>query len=659
MSKKVGYTPSTRDQCIAAMTAFIDAILGAIAPQPTPVPTPTPTPTPVPVPVPVPVPMPIPSTTGHPRIMLNSQLARLKTALTTPVGVRWIGACDSWVSGGDLWGFDAWNGALASQLTGNPKYGIKAISIIDAQVSAAESAIAAGSAPEVAGDSYLQIGDMIGDLALVYDWCSSTLTATQRSRWIAYANQAVSNVWNYETAKWGGKLMPWTGWATDDPGDNYYYSFLRATMLLGLATQGDNTQSQTWLDKFRERLVGRLVPYMTQEQSDGGSREGTGYGVALRNLFECYLLWQWSTGERLADLTPHTRATLLTAASQVVPMLDHKAPIGDQSRDSTAALFDYERDLFEILLELYPNVPEAAGVTALLAQSSISSMQNGFMLGVDFEDSPPPAPATINLPLVRYATGIGEINARTSWSKTATWLHVKAGPYTQSHAHQDQGSLMLYKGTWLVPDSVLWSKGGVAQSTSPVGTVLAHSLVRVTNGANPIGQVYGSISQVTALHAGPGYIFAALDLSAAYKGTVVSLMRRQVLWLQPDVVVIQDRVISPVLASQTWQLVVPTAPVISGGVATVTTGGHNLTVTRVAPATGTWVATSFKALNSDFTDGWRLDQTQPGGDRTFVTIISIDGATSSAASTVQFSDIGCTFMLNNNQITLAAGIDPV
>jgi len=42
---------------------------------------------------------------------------------------------------------------------------------------------AANQAPVVAGDSYLEIGDMVGDLALVYDWCfAQTTSARGRDR---------------------------------------------------------------------------------------------------------------------------------------------------------------------------------------------------------------------------------------------------------------------------------------------------------------------------------------------------------------------------------------------------------------------------------------------------------------------------------------------
>src|SRR5262249_51943394 len=155
---------------------------------------------------------------------------------------------DSWVGGADYWGFDAWEAALFGQLTGQAKYCTKSIATVDKEVSDAEAAIAAGGKPVVANDSYLEAGEMIGDLALVYDWCFDSITASQKTRWLKYANQAVWNVWHPAQATWGA----WTGWAIDDPSDNYYYSFLRATMLLGLAEKGEDPQGDTWINQFRE-----------------------------------------------------------------------------------------------------------------------------------------------------------------------------------------------------------------------------------------------------------------------------------------------------------------------------------------------------------------------------------------------------------------------
>ncbi len=116
--------------------------------------------------------------------------------------------------------FAAADAAYMFKLTNQAPYCALAVQLVDAQVTAADQAIAGGHAPSVAGDSYLQSGPMISDLALTYDWCAAQTTSSQRSRWLAYANQAVWNIWNYQQATWGGNPFPWSGWSIDNPGDN-------------------------------------------------------------------------------------------------------------------------------------------------------------------------------------------------------------------------------------------------------------------------------------------------------------------------------------------------------------------------------------------------------------------------------------------------------
>jgi hypothetical protein len=319
--------------------------------------------------------------TQHPKIYLAANKDRLKAALAARTGpaTRFVAAVDEYVAKDDLWGFQAWNASLMGQLTADPKYCAKSISVVDAQVSAAESAIASGNAPAVAGDSYLEIGIMIGDLAMTYDWCFDSVSSSQRTRWLAYANQAVSNVWHHDTASWGGKAFPWSGWATDDPSDNYYYSFMRATMLLGLAAHGEDPKADDWLKQFREtKILGELVPKFDADLVGGGSREGTGYGVAMNNLWALYDIWHATTGENLASKTPHTRASMVSFVHQMLPTLDRVAPTGDQSRDSTASLFDYHRQYLSELITLYPGDMHAAGAKGLLDNSSVTQMGQGF-----------------------------------------------------------------------------------------------------------------------------------------------------------------------------------------------------------------------------------------------------------------------------------------
>ena len=570
----------------------------------------------------------------HPRIYLGPNRDRLSSALAaqTPEAVHFKTVTDQWVGGADLWGFQGWNAALLGQLTGDAKYCTKAVASIETQVSTAEAAIAGGSAPEVAADSYLYIGDSIGDLALVYDWCFDVVTPAQRTRWLAYADQAIANVWDHAHASWGGKTFAWSGWAVDDPSDNYYYSFLRATMLVGLSAQGEDPKADGWITQFRMTKVGaQLVPTFDSDLVGGGSREGTGYGVSMRRLWELYDMWYATTGEALAQQTPQTRASLRAFMHQTLPTLDRIAPTGDQARDSSASFFDYHRQYLAELVTLFPGDSAAPRALDLLAHCSVPAMTEQFMAGYDFLYAPVIAAAPLaGLGTAYYAPGIGELYARSGWDTHATWVNLIAGPYTESHAHQDQGALMLYKDGWLAYDSVIDSKSGLRQETG------AHSLVRVDHGGTPVQQVPNTTSTLLGLKQGPDWLYAAADLTPAYGGNAsVGKMQREMVYLQPDVVVVYDRVTSGSGTQQVWQLASPVSPAISGATATFSNAGHALHVTRLAPASAT--ASAFAYTNDasgDYTSGFRLDETvAAGGDQRYLHVLAVDGAVTASTAT--------------------------
>jgi hypothetical protein len=595
--------------------------------------------------------------TAHPRIYLTPNRTRLKAALdsNTAPATRFRNTVTSWVNGSDVYNFQAWNAALLGQLTGTVTYCTKAVANVEAQVAAAEAKIAAGAVPDVAADSYLNIGDMIGNVALVYDWCYPQVTAAQRTRWIAYANQAVSNVWNYTTAKWGTKTVPWSGWAIDDPSDNYYYSFLRATMLLGLATKGENAPADTWVSKFHDaKIIGELVPTFNADLIGGASREGTGYGVAMRRLFELYDFWKSTTGEVLATKTPHTRASMLAMIHQTLPTIDRVAPTGDQSRDSTASFFDYHRDYFQQLMASFPTDSLAARAKYLIANSSVKTMGNGFMVVQDFLNDSPSIPTTplTGLNTVYQAKGIGEIYARSGWDTAATWINLIAGPYTQSHAHQDQGSLMIFKGGWLAYDANINSHSGLAQATT------AHSLVRIDNAGVPIPQIASTTSTVMALKKGSNFTYMAADVTPAYRGNAaIQKVQRELVYVQPNVAIVFDRVQSSSTTTQTWQLAAPTAPAISGNTATITNAGHTLKLTRIAPSAATMSTYNFTA-DADFNGGFRLDERVAGGDQRYLHVLSVDGAVSSTLSAGTTAQPGVTVNLaSGQQITVTFNRD--
>ena len=605
----------------------------------------------------------------HPRIFITANRDRLVADLASqqPGAMRFKAIADRYVAGEDVYGFQAWNVALLGQLTGDPAYCEAAVATIDREVKDAATAIDAGDAPVVAGDSYLGVGDRIGDLALTYDWCFDQV-GDRRGAWLEYANQAVYNVWHHQDATWGKTKFEWSGWATEDPSDNYYYSFLRATMLLGLAGHDELAGVGDWLGEFHDdHVMKEVVPAFDVQLVGGGSREGTGYGVSMRGLFELYSLWQDSTGESIADKTAHTRASMLAFIHGTLPTLDRVAPTGDHSRDSTASLFDYHRDYLQELISLFPDDPVAPRAQALIDASSVPEMSSQFMYVYDFVHPPVASAPLDGLATVYHASGTGQLYARSGWDNHATWVNLIAGEYTQSHAHQDQGALMIYKDGWLAYDPNVESVSGLRQETE------AHNLVRIVSGGATVKQLTGTKSKLVALHRGTGYVHAAADLTPAYGGSsAVQKVEREIVYLEPDVVVVYDRVTTKSGTQQVWQLAAPKSPTLNGTRATITTSAHALNVQRLAPTAATATVRSYTS-DSDFKGGFRLDETIAGGDQRYLHVLWIDNAvgtvtgetdgvtvTINGVSTrVKFSRdaIGGSLTIGGTTTTLGSGVD--
>ena len=606
----------------------------------------------------------------HPRIKITTNADGMKAAFDAmaPEAATFLATTDKWVGGTDVYNYSPWNAALVGQLTGDAKYCTAAVAAIDKFVVSEQSTIDSGSNPSVAGDDYYAIGSDVGDLAIVYDWCYDAIPSDRRQAWLGYAQQAVFNVWHPDGAMWGGKAAPWTGWAVDDPENNYYYNFLRATMLLGLAAHGEYDGVDQWLTWFHDtKVVGEMNPQFDSDVVGGGSREGTGYGVSLRGLWELYDIWQASTGENLATMSPHTRASLLFFLHEVVPTLDRVSPTGDQSRDSTASFFDYHRQYVESLITLFPNDPLAPKAKAMLANSSLPTMSEQFMQYADFINSNAITPtAEDSMGTAFYGSGTGQLFARSGWDKHATWINMNAGPYTQSHAHQDQGAIMIYKDGWLAYDPVIDSHSGLPQDIDDHGTLRI-----LADGSTASAQKMNTAATMLALHQGTGYVHVATDLAPVYGGAVTQF-QREVIYLEPDTVVIFDRAASS--GSQVWSLAFPKQPTINGATTTVMNAGHTLTVQRLGEAGATSTIHDYTA-DSDFSSGFRLDETVGGGTHQWLHVAYIDSAVTSVTATdatsaditlaggklvhVSFNpgSVGATLKIGNDTTTLGAGVD--
>lgn len=524
--------------------------------------------------------------TARPFVSLSryAQVDRASTAYT-----RFKSAADSALAGNPPYAYSATHSVIMYRLTGTTSYIDDAIARVETLVAEAEATIAAGGRPVIAADSYLEVGFDLEDLSLAYDYGYARLTASQLQRWSAFAETTLQNLWNPATASWGGVAYPWSGWSLCDPGNNYHFSFLRATMLWALASQ-----NPTWLNFLQTKKFGPLVDYYAQLPG-GGSREGTGYGTALKNLFLSELYWVDSTGENLAGLTSHTRETIEYWVHATVPTLDRFAPIGDQSRSSMPDLYDYHENLVHTAVVLSQGTTQARHGTWWLANNSVNGVSNSFNLSGDllpFLDTPL-APTD----LFYHATGAGALFARSSWSTDAAWLAIVAGKYDQSHAHQDQGSFTFFRRDWLAVTPNIWSRSGINQDVG------VHNVVRFERAdgssipQSPSDTLQSSMQPTSS----GGQLTVAADLTNAYWRDQTSVQS----WTRTfefvgNVLRVTDVCRVAAGVRPVFQLHVPTAPQLQTD-GSVRVG--QLTIVPLQGVTVSWTAMSA----SEFSQGYRLD----------------------------------------------------
>ena len=516
---------------------------------------------------------------------------------------EWV---DRAAAGNPGYNFSAVDAAWMYLLTGRQRYCDLAVGTVEAQVAAAEAAIATGGFAPVAGNSYLEAGHAISALAATWDACRGSLAPAQAERWRRYADQTVWNIWNHRQARWGEHEHPWTGWATDNPGNNYYYSFLAATMSWGLASGNAGI-----LADLREHRLPPLRAYFDRLPG-GGSREGTGYGVSHMNLFPLYATWRDATGEDLANANTHLTDTIHYWIHATVPTFSHYAPIGDLARYANPEMFDYHRALVLHARHLTASDEARSAASWWLGNIPVARMREGFNLRTDLlpagRDGRPPTA------LLHHARGVGHLFARSGWERDATWLSLVAGPYEESHAHQDQGAFNLFSRDWLAVTANTWTRSGINQDTR------LHNMLRFERaepqarqcqglGDTVVQQCHGTASTLEITPGAAGSFTAIADLTPAYAGNPAVKSWRRHLDFSDRALTVRDEFALGPGTTAVFQLQVPVQPRIEGNV--VHAGRLRMTV--LEPAAARIEARAWPEIGgAGFRDGWRIDVS--GGD---------------------------------------------
>lgn len=568
---------------------------------------------------------------AHPRLMLTGATrTRLANALTAgdPKATRYKDVIDDHLFNGAnlISAYEVWWGGLLGVLTNDSRYCTDSVQRIDQYVAAAEADIAANRDPDIAGDSYLHVGDELGDLALIWDWCPTFRTPSMSTRWSAFAQQTLYNVWNHNQAAWGGRSAPWTGWGSDNPRNNYFLSFVEATLLWGAAANGEHPQAAGWLATARQKIEHDLTIIHTTETPGGGSLEGTGYGSAIKRLLFLEYVWEASTGQRWADLTSSSEGWIRYLTAAIVPTNERFAPIGDQSRIVEASFTDYQREALLALAELHRATPwgRRARITA---DTSLPQMERPEEWVYDFLYGAADAGTAATMPLAYHAAGTGHVFVRSGTSTDATWLGFLSGPYVESHAHHDALSILLYQNDWRVDDAGLHSNSGLIQAEE------AHGLVMFENGSTPIRMTNGGKADLYAFRPYSDYTYLGGSIGSLYPGESIG-QDREIVFLSPGVAIVMDRIDTGARSlTRRFQLPMPVQPTVDPGNKVMHTGSgtNSLTVQRAYPDVATVSVQPYTALaghipgfDSDFTDGYRASTTVTASGKTqFLHVLSV------------------------------------
>ncbi|MEJ1934199.1 DNRLRE domain-containing protein, partial [Nostoc sp. NIES-2111] len=242
------------------------------------------------------------------------------------------------------------------------------------------------------------------------------------------------------------------------------------------------------------------------------------------------------------------------------------------------------------LITLFPEERVSAVAKAALDASTVPRMRQNYEYVVDFLYAPPrlPAASLQELSSTYWGSGTGQFMTRSDWGTGATFTNFICGPFTESHAHRDQGSFVFFRGNWLAYDSNMRRPSGIEQGEE------LHNLVRLvrSDGSTVYQRVESSPCQMKAVVEQPLYSYAVADVTPVYNGQsgVVRVMR-ELLFVKPGVLVVADRVTTSNGVTKVWTLNLPAQPTLTPGRITMAQGIDRLDVHTVAPAgaLGSWV----------------------------------------------------------------------
>jgi hypothetical protein len=555
---------------------------------------------------------------GHPRIWLTPPVLTRLRAQAAANSPRWQ-ALKSAVdrSATPDWDIGVIDYALAYQVTGNTWYADQAIALMQLWVN--------GGLGTITGDSGYQTRVVLPAMAVGYDWCYDRLTPAQRARFRTQMEQWADWVWP-ETNPARAHA-----WAVDAPGNNYYHGFMM-TWLIGLALAGDSAKAGGYIDLARQKWLTAVEPYLNTTGAGGYLLEGTNYGTGSTRAIFWYLSAHASaTGEDLVNAPGFTwaRDAILSKLYQTTPERDRVYPGGDQARDSTAPLSDYDRG--SMLVSLSSLDPTTVGYAKWwLDNTRPNQDQWRFTQWEEFLwylDDVTAVDYTQALRPGYWSQGAGWMTSRSGWDTDATQVTMMVGPTYESHQDRAQNGFMIFRHDWLAACAKLTSQSGLVQEASAnnVITIGGHEQTNWQNEA-----------KVLHFDDKDPYAYFAGEAAAAYNSPDQRLLngfRRELLFLKPNRVLVFDHVnaVDPGMVKK-WHLNTLNEPTVEGLSYRTTVADSTLFGRTLFPAASRISKQPLSNGRDGAQSSWRIDVAAPTGqsENNFLNVLEVAPAAQTA-----------------------------
>ncbi len=384
----------------------------------------------------------------------------------------------------------------------------------------------------------------IGEAAITtYDWCHGHFTTAERDTFKRRWNLWISKL---NTNSWGGQGME---------ENNYYWGYMRNSILMGIATWGENTANGTDVARsflmhgYATRYLDWLVSYYPRELAGGVTIEGSNYGatmfdyhvvpfLTLKNVgedpFARIRFWRESVYYLGYAMTPGRTAkpTGPEACNQDPSNWSWQIfPFGDEERFSACGGTNqilseavYGNGLLTYA-NLYAN--KDSGQLARLIRRTVNQQTSPWIRAFFADNDPAPTVSFNQFPLDYFAPASRSAYVRSAWGSGGSSLSFMLGrsPAT-GHKHFDTGNFQWWRnGRWVSRESTGYvGSGQSVTGLEGIGRVdvnhaVAHNTVLFEGRANIDGEsgVAEDNVQMLRLFANANFAYGAADLIKSYR----------------------------------------------------------------------------------------------------------------------------------------------